>query len=123
MDASYLSRPPVPDLNGAAEQGRCGLMSHAATCPACLLELSDERDRALRGRLNAWRAGFEAGRQAEAAEMDAAWHAIARPVARGRPYAEMDRKRYPPDGRAGWLLPERDGVFARWLAYITGGER
>jgi len=74
-------------------------------------------------RLAAWRAGFEAGRQAEAAERDAAWIRIARPLARGGPsYAELDRKRYPPDGRAGWLLPEPSAAD-QWLDYLSGGER
>ena len=114
----HLTRPPMPDLNGTAEQARCGLMTDAATCPACLLDLSDERDQALRARLNAWRAGFEAGRRAgfnrgyaaSEAELEQRWAQIIRPAMRGRSYAEMDRRRYPPDGRAGWLLTQDGGT-------------
>jgi hypothetical protein len=70
---------------------------------ADLLALSDERDVYLRRIGQAFREGWEAGhmtgvddgRQAEAAERDAEWNAIARPVARGGPaYAEIERKRW-----------------------------
>ena len=70
---------------------------------ADLLALSDERDVQLELRRRAYRDGWEAGhmtgvgdgRQAEAAERDREWNAIARPVARGGPaYAEIERKRW-----------------------------
>jgi hypothetical protein len=77
------------------------MMSHAATCPACLLELSDERDRALRARLNAWRAGYRAA-------VNAVADVIGGRIVPDRP-SEIERRRYPPDGRAGWLLPEGGG--------------
>ena len=101
MDGSRLTRPQVPGPDGAAEQGGCGLMSHAATCPACLLGLSDERDQALRARLNAWRAGYRAA-------VNALADVIGGRIVPDQP-SEIERLRYPPDGRAGWLLPEGGG--------------
>jgi hypothetical protein len=90
-------------------------MSRPLTCQRALLALSDERDLAMALRLAAWREGYRAGRAAgigegrrlEAAEREADWRAIARPVARS---GELDRRRYPPDGRAGWLLPGKRGA-------------
>jgi hypothetical protein len=99
MDAGHLTPPPMPDLNGTAEQGGCGLMTHAATCPACLLELSDERDAQLRARLNAWRDGYRAA-------VNALADLIGGRIVPDRP-TELEKLRYPPDGRAGWLLPDR----------------
>lgn len=70
---------------------------------ADLLALSDERDvqLALRRRayMEGWKAGHMAGigdgRQAEAAERDRAWNAIARPIARGgAAHAELERRRW-----------------------------
>jgi hypothetical protein len=68
-----------------------------------LLALSGERDVQLGLRLRAYRDGWKAGhmtgtgdgRQAEAAERDAEWNAIARPAARGHPaHAEFERQRW-----------------------------
>lgn len=73
-----------------------------------LLELSDERD--------AWQArlgveyklgyaighalGVEEGRALEAAERDRAWNRAAGTIIRGETYAELDRRRWGPGGRA-----------------------
>jgi hypothetical protein len=77
------------------------------------LGLSDERDlweerlvRAYRdayqlGLADGWAQGYEQARR----EMDQAWRKIARQASLARPsHEEMDRKRYPPNGRTGWLL-------------------
>jgi hypothetical protein len=80
-----------------------------------LLALSDERDLHLKLRLEAWREGYAAGyrdayaRGYETAVIDWKITAGLEPggriaAARLRTYAEMDRKRYPPDGRASWLI-------------------
>lgn len=73
-----------------------------------LLELSDERDKWM-ARLGdeyrlGWKLGYEAGvaegRRAEGAERDAAWNAIARPIARGSDtHAELEERRWGPGGR------------------------
>jgi hypothetical protein len=69
-------------------------------------------DASLRLRLGAWREGYAAGydrgaadgrAQAEACD-EAWWRDLAARVARaGRPYSEMDRRRYPPGGRLSWI--------------------
>jgi hypothetical protein len=84
-----------------------------------LLALSDERDRELQARLDAERAGFDRGRgaghdegrlEAEQAEQ-AAWHAVAEPVARGGPsHAELEELRWGPGGREHFGDP-RPGDF------------
>lgn len=69
---------------------------------AQLLELSSERDRwqavCLQRERQAYergrRDGIEVGRALEAADRDAEWNRIARPIARGGPtYAELQRRR------------------------------
>ncbi len=74
--------------------------SHADV--AWLLTLSDERDQGQRVCLARERAayergradGIEAGRRLEAAERDAGWARIAKPIARGGPtYAELQKRR------------------------------
>lgn len=62
-----------------------------------------------------WRAGFRAGlaegRRLEAADRDAAWDAIATPIARGGPsHSELERRRWGPGGRAAFGQP-RTGDF------------
>ena len=52
------------DPSGDADQPRCDLLSHLATCPACLLTLSDLLDGHLRLRLAAYREGYETGHDA-----------------------------------------------------------
>jgi len=71
-----------------------------------LLDRSGERDRFLGRIIQAWRdgyrrghaegyqAGYRRGREDQAAELDKAWNRIAQPAARGRPYAELERKRW-----------------------------
>ena len=82
-----------------------------------LLELSDERDMWLRQVLAAERAAYQRGRAAgmdngrAAADREhaEAWKAAASPIARGGPaHAQLDRLRYPPDGRESWILPDPD---------------
>jgi len=86
-----------------------------------LLALSYERDLQLKRRLDAWREGYAAGyRDAYARGYETAvtdWKITAGlepggriAAARLRTHAEMDRKRYPPDGRASWLIIPRDGA-------------
>ena len=48
---------------------------------------------------------FEAGRQAEAAEMAARWARAAAPVVHGRSYAELEERRWGPGGRARFADP------------------
>jgi hypothetical protein len=70
--------------------------------PSCLLDLSTERDlwfgRLLAAEAASYRRGWEdgvaAGRRLEAAERDAAWHAVAQPIARGMPFAEPQTRRW-----------------------------
>lgn len=73
-----------------------------------LLALSDERDRWMTRLLDEWRAGYRCGHadataDAERRESDA-W-ASRSPLrgAVGPSHAEMDKRRYPPDGRLSWL--------------------
>jgi hypothetical protein len=89
------------------------------TAAAAVLELSDALDVSLHLRLAAWREGYdcgyelgvEDGRRQVLAEETAARRAMAARVAGARPGSryvsadELDRRRYPPDGRASWLLP------------------
>ena len=85
-----------------------------------LFDLSDERDLHLALRLAAWRDGYRVGHRAgyesgyrtgyEVAVVD--WKVVAGVQSGGRPFAEMDRRRYPPDGRLSWIIPrpgEADG--------------
>jgi hypothetical protein len=68
------------------------------------LALSAERDLQLRLRLGYWREGYRLGEEAgyrrgydqAAADLEAAWHAMARRVARGDPrsFAELERARW-----------------------------
>jgi hypothetical protein len=80
--------------------------------PAEWLALSAERDAQLSLRHTYWRegyalgyaagsaaggyaAGYDAGRRDEARDLEAAYHAMAAPVARGGPtFAELQRRRY-----------------------------
>ena len=96
---------------------------------ADLLDLSHERDVQLELRHRAYREGWEAGhvagvddgRQAEAAERDADWKRIARPVAYGGPaYAEFERRRWTVRGevrsREDFGLPHPDDYKGRETA-------
>lgn len=98
----------------------------SATIPAeathsTVLAESDERDMWQRAALARERAayrrghaaGVEEGRRAEAAERDAAWHAFAAPVVKhlqGPSFAELERRRWGPGGRAHFGDP-RPGDF------------
>lgn len=67
-----------------------------------LVDRSDERDLYMRrigqARAEGWRAGwaegYDAGRADEGAERDQAWATIAGPASRGRPFAELELKRW-----------------------------
>ena len=62
---------------------------------ADMLALSGERDAQLELRHRAFREGYAMGREDEAAERDAGWNRIARPVARGgQAHAELERIRW-----------------------------
>ena len=98
-DTSHLSPEQMNRRGGTAGLRRCDLTSHAATCRACLLALSDERNAALRARLDAFRAGY-------AAALNDMASAIGGRILPARP-TEIEKLRYPPAGRAGWLLPRR----------------
>lgn len=78
------------------------------------LRLSDERDTWLErvieaeeegyehGLLDGWVQGYEQARR----EMDQEWRRVARQASLARPsHAELDKKRYPPSGREGWIAP------------------
>ncbi len=87
--------------------------------PSDLLAVSDERDQWLTRLHAAERAAFARGRAAGRREgyeyayreMDRRWVEIARPVARGGPmFAELERKRWGPDGREHFADP-RPGDF------------
>jgi hypothetical protein len=77
---------------------------------ARLLALSRERDLQLRLRLASWRegwrlgdeAGYRRGYEQAAADLEAAWHAMASRVARGDPrsHAELERERWKVHGEA-----------------------
>ena len=75
----------------------------SADVTRCHLALSNEREMWLRrvlaaevaGFARGREAGYREGREAEAADRDAAWLRIARPVARGGPsFAELERRRW-----------------------------
>ena len=79
-----------------------------------VLDLSDERDRwerlALDWARSAYRNGYRAGHHAgyrtgfEAAVLQ--WKVTAGMThLGGRPFAELDRLRYPPHGRRSWIIP------------------
>jgi hypothetical protein len=77
---------------------------------AAWLRLSDERDTWLRRLDRAWRdgraAGLEAGYRAGYARAVAEWKVTAGGLELGGPtFAQLDRRRYPPGGRASWILP------------------
>jgi hypothetical protein len=75
-----------------------------------LLALSDERDLWLRRVLGAWRdgyrAGFAAGAEVGYGRAVTDWKVTAGGMTRlgGRTFAELYRRRYPPGGRASWLI-------------------
>ena len=76
---------------------------------AAFLERSDERDQWLRRTLSGWadgyRAGFESGRTVGYGQAVTDWKVtVGTLVLDGPAYAEMDRRRYPPDGRLSWII-------------------
>jgi len=95
---------------------------------ARFLALSDERDRAHRRELAAWRAGYAAAWQAGydqgSADEHAAWmgyhapaHAAARERARHPGYLRLEILRYAPAGWHGTIPPGLDAAARRrWLA-------
>jgi hypothetical protein len=100
---------------------------------AVVLGQSDTLDQALASRLDWWaegyRAGFVAGdgigaaraaREWKITVTDVGWHSRA---LRGPTYAELDRRRYPPNGRLSWLLPRLGDVYELWAALdVDGGQ-
>ena len=85
----------------------------SVTLAVDVLDLSDERDLHLALRLAAWRdgyrvghrAGYESGYRSGFEVAVRQWKVTAGVQSGGRPFAEMDRRRYPPGGRLSWLLP------------------
>ena len=82
---------------------------------ASLLELSDERDQWMRRIDQAWRDGWQA--RAAVADRDynrgygqavTDWKVTAGTRSGGPAFAELDRRRYPPDGRLSWIQPQDD---------------
>jgi hypothetical protein len=76
---------------------------------AGLLAWSDERDLYRRLMLDRWRQGYRLGREdgwragyeAACRDQAASWRAVAGPVARSGPsFAELERRRWGPGGRA-----------------------
>jgi hypothetical protein len=59
---------------------------------------------------DAWAAGVRRGRELEGSERDAAWNAIAAPIARSELAGETEAKRWGPGGRAHFADP-RPGDF------------
>jgi hypothetical protein len=89
--------------------------------------VTNERAIWLRRVLRAWRDGYDAGRadgyregrEAEGAERDRLWAEAAAPIARGGPsFAELERRRYGPGGRAHFADPQpgdyAGGPVASW---------
>jgi flagellar biosynthesis/type III secretory pathway protein FliH len=94
------AREPVPLRQAVAE----------------LLELSDLLDAGLRLRLDAYREGYaeglKAGYERGYAQAVADWKVTAAGMTwlGGPAYAELDRRRYPPDGRLSWIIPRQGGA-------------
>ena len=93
---------------------------------AALRDRSDERDQQLRLRLAWWAEGygrgFEAGAEVGAGQAIRAWKITATDTGwsdvakHGQTYAEMDRRRYPPNGRLSWIIPNLGDTWAAWTA-------
>ena len=91
------------------------------TLPVGLLDLSDERDRwmdlAVDWARSAYRGGYRDGLRAGRvdgyrmgyADASADWWLAAGPAPRAGSHAELDRLRYPPDGRLSWIATRRPG--------------
>jgi hypothetical protein len=81
-----------------------------------LLEYSDLLDAELRLRLAAYREGcqrgHEDGYERGYAQAVADWKVTAAGMTwlGGPAYAELDRRRYPPDGRLSWIIPRQGGA-------------
>ena len=101
---------------------------------AALRDRSDERDQQLRLRLAWWAEGygrgFEAGAEVGAGQAIRAWKITAADTGwsdvakHGQTYAEMDRRRYPPNGRLSWIIPNLGDTWAAWAALDDdGGQR
>jgi hypothetical protein len=92
---------------------------------AGLLALSDERDQWVRLALawarSAYRSGYQCGHDAgyrtgyELAVRE--WKVVAGVASGGRPFAELDRLRYPPGGRMGWIISPACPPAARMTPY------
>ena len=110
-DRPLKATTPPPQQRGSA-----AAIVRRGGRPAALIALSDERDLQLRLRLAAWRAGYQAGSaagyQRGYAQAVRDWKVTAGLLPGGPTFAELDRRRYPPDGRRSWILPrpgEADG--------------
>ncbi len=129
-DVKHLSASSVPARSTTADLREGHTPALGLTIPgprdpvslaqatAELVEHSDTIDTALALRLQAFRegygegysAGYAAGRDDQAAELAKAWAEVARPASKATPYAEIERKRWGPGGRAHFADP-RPGDF------------
>ena len=120
-------RPDAADLDGLAAQ-LADLTRERDQLRAALLDASGAADAALRQRAawftDGYVTGFESGRQVGYGEAvtdervtlsDRGWN---RPA-----YADLDRLRYPPDGRLSWLQPRLGDLYELWARHdAEGGE-
>ena len=94
-----------------------------------VLEQSDALDRSREARLAMWpdgyRAGFTAGDETGSARTAREWHVTLSNTGtydigqHGPTWAELDRRRYPPHGRLGWLLDRVGATYRDWSAYCA----
>jgi hypothetical protein len=125
--------PPVRQDAADGERLTPDQVSPGVTCGALtrsdVLALSGEREMWLRrmlaaeraayerGRADGWRDGFEAAYR----EIEAAWHAVADPVARGGPsHAELERRRWGPGGREHFGDPRPDDYMGGPVPWQPG---
>lgn len=70
-----------------------------------IAEIELRRQLCLEAARGGWRAGYRAGYAQSEQDMERHWQEIVKPILCGVTHAELNRRRYPPDGRLSWLLP------------------
>ena len=111
LPAGHLPTDQKTQQDSAADQRQSAVVSPARAARA--LAESDRRDRELRARLTAmrwayraaWQAAYHAGYERACADLAAAWHAVADPASRGPSHAELERRRWGPEGRQAFGNP------------------